>query len=182
MDISWFMRGINESTARRANAEDHCKGRFWEGRFKSQALLDEKAILTCMAYVDLNPIRAKMAQCPEDSDFTSIQERIYQKQTKLKKFGSLDNGTPFALDDYLHLVDCTGRAIIDESKGNIPDELPEILLRMGLNSDIWLDEIKYFDKWYYKAIGTVDNLRKYCKSINQKWIKGLPKENIKIKI
>jgi len=182
MDISWFMRGINESTARRANAEDNCKGRFWEGRFKSQALLDEKAVLTCMAYVDLNPIRAKIAQCPEDSDFTSIQERIYQKQTKLKKFGSHDNDIPFALDDYLHLVDCTGRAIIDESKGYIPDDLPEILLRMGLNSDIWLDQIKYFDKWYYKAIGTVDNMRKYCKSIKQKWIKGLPKENIRIKI
>jgi REP element-mobilizing transposase RayT len=81
--LSWFMGRLNEFIARAANQEDQVKGRFWEARFKCQALLDEAAIAACMVYVDLNPIRAGLAETPEKSDFTSIQERIraWQKET-----------------------------------------------------------------------------------------------------
>jgi hypothetical protein len=72
------MRGVNETIARMANEEEKTKGRFWEGRFRSQALLDEVALLTCMAYVDLNPVRAGMAEDLTDSDFTSIQQRLFE--------------------------------------------------------------------------------------------------------
>ncbi len=128
-DISWFMRCLNEPIARQANQEDNCTGRFGEGRFKSQALLDEAAVLTCMAYVDLNPIRAKMANTPEQSAHTSIRLRIQaalkcEQPAKLLPFigNECDNqrsGIAFGLKDYLELVDDTGRCIRDDKRGSI---------------------------------------------------------------
>ena len=82
--LSWFMGQLNEFIARAANKEDAVKGRFWESRFKCQALLDGAAIASCMVYVDLNPIRAGLAATPEESDFTSIQERIRSWQINTK--------------------------------------------------------------------------------------------------
>jgi REP element-mobilizing transposase RayT len=80
-DLSWYMRVLNETIARKANAEDNCTGRFWEGRFKSQALLDEQAVLMAMSYVDLNPVRACIADTPEESPHTSIAKRLEKPNT-----------------------------------------------------------------------------------------------------
>jgi REP element-mobilizing transposase RayT len=75
-NISQFMAGLNQYLSRRANQEENRKGTFWDRRFNSVSLLDEAAVLSCMAYVDLNPVRAGMANSLEESDFTSIQARL----------------------------------------------------------------------------------------------------------
>ena len=80
MVISWFMRIIKEAIARMDNRKDDCTEGFWEGRFSSQALLDEKALAACSAYVDLNPIRAGIANSLIDSDHTSIKRRCEQAE------------------------------------------------------------------------------------------------------
>ncbi|MCU7850133.1 MAG: transposase [Candidatus Thiodiazotropha sp. (ex Lucinoma kastoroae)] len=194
-DISWFMRNLNEAIARQANQEDGCTGRFWEGRFKSQALLDEGALLTCMSYVDLNPIRAGIATMPETSDYTSIQARIQHlhrlQSTKtgeeafmtpptprgLLPFigGERDNqekGLPFSTADYLQLTDWTGRAIRDDKSGAIPSHLAPILERLNINTDAWLDTIRDYGKRYYRVVGTKEAIRQYSQALGIKWLCG----------
>ncbi len=75
-NVSWFMKCLSEPIAKRSNAEEEVTGHFWEGRFKAKPLVDETAIAACMAYVDLNPIRAGLALTPETSEYTSVRERI----------------------------------------------------------------------------------------------------------
>ncbi len=168
-DISWFMRIVNESIARQANQEDQCSGRFWEGRFKSQALLDEKALLSCMAYVDLNPIRAAIATTPETSEFTSIHARIVANQTKKTLPNTLETftgknsekiGLPFQLLDYLNLVDWTGRIIREDKCGSIDSELPPILQRLALSSNSWAILTSHFESQFSHWVGSEDIVRK----------------------
>lgn len=75
-DISWFMKALAEPIARRCNKQDSCTGRFWEGRFKARKITDEAGLLACSVYVDLNPVRAKAAELPDESVHTSIYDRL----------------------------------------------------------------------------------------------------------
>lgn len=86
-NMGWCLKALKEPVARRCNNEDGCTGAFWEGRYKSIPLLDQVALVSCMAYVDLNPIRATAAATPEQSDYTSIQERISLRQLFEKQHG-----------------------------------------------------------------------------------------------
>lgn len=185
-NISWFMRCLNEFIARKANKEDDCKGRFWEGRFKSQALLDQKALLTCMAYVDLNPVRSQMNESVESSEFTSVFERIHNKShyaentnhlsaKPLKKFIGADHdnsleGISFSFIDYLELVDWSGRIIRYDKNGEISEETPELLYALGLDHQTWLNLAEGFGKEYHCAVGSLEKLTLFAEHTGKKWI------------
>ena len=170
--ISWFMRCLNQPIAYQANREDNCRGKFWESRFTSQALKSEEALLSCMAYVDLNPVRTGTAETPETSSHTSIQERLrpqfdFQQaiddqtacgdlldfKSALKPLLPFENqvvnepqtGILFNFEEYLALVDWTGRIIRSDKRGCIDNALPPILNRLQINPDQWLVNTTQFE-------------------------------------
>jgi len=190
MDISWFMRVLNESVARRANEEDDCTGRFWEGRFRCQALLDEAALAACLAYVDLNPIRAGMADTPEQSDYTSIRRRCEQavsahrpnhsqQQVKgLMPFAGhprqdMPRGLPFRLTDYLDLVDWSGRVLREDKRGSISADLPDILERLNLEPGHWCYLTRHFESRFKGLVGSAYRLKQVCQQRGYMRVPGL---------
>ena len=74
--LGWFMKCLKEPLARLANKQDECTGAFFEGRFKSIAILDEESLLSVCAYIDLNPVAAGIAPTPEESQHTSVKARV----------------------------------------------------------------------------------------------------------
>lgn len=228
MDISWFMRVLNETIARQANAEDKVTGRFWEGRFKSQALLDEQAILTAMAYVDLNPIRAKMVETPEASAHTSVAERMadlkpagkasarharrgrpgenaarmpvdrekpaatpsvtslltLRRETHLAQLplqpllpfdatSRLRAAIPFAFEDYLDLVETTGRSLHPNKRGLINERVPELLQRLAIDPERFIECATGMMKQFGSAIGAPAHLTELCAVRQVKYLRGI---------
>ena len=169
--LSWFMRCLCEPIARRANKDDQCSGRFWEGRFKSQKLLDEAAVLACSVYVDLNPIRAGIAKTPESSRHTSahvrISSRVGRRRASNKGFLSM------RLEDYLKILDWTGRQIRRDKRSSIPAEMSPILVRLGLSDEYWIDCVKNFGRWFHRAAGSVSALSNEAARAGKHWLQGV---------
>jgi REP element-mobilizing transposase RayT len=241
--VSWFMKCISEPIAKRSNREDEVTGHFWEARFKAQPLLDETAIAACMAYVDLNPIRAAIAQSPETSEFTSVYDRIADRQiaalnppasatpSSSPEPSSTPSSTPssipsavapetltehgpaagwlapvalepkptpspqprnlsrthcatrrltdrgclfMSLDQYLQLIDWTGRQLRIDKPGHIPPHLDPILTRLDCSPETWLDLVKNFRRRFRTEAGRPETLRiihtqrRHCRSSNQR--------------
>ena len=202
--VSWFMKILKERVARRANREDNCTGHFWEGRFTSVRLLDQAAVIACMAYVDLNPIRAAIAKTPEDSAYTSIQLRITTRQTAARLAAlavsvpaaappsapSAEDGLwlsplsrcscpppegaaalfPLSLDEYLELVDATGRIVKSGKRGSIPAHLLPILTRLKIDAERWVDLMLRKEGFWGTAIGSALNRAAEAARRGVKWI------------
>jgi len=269
-DPSWFMRALCEPIARMANQHDECTGRFWEGRFKAQKITDEAGLLACSMYVDLNPIRAAMAETPEESVHTSAFDRIrsiqaiqidsaaadlsvitnkeagrrirntpikelkaqrtaMKKQSRRKilsdawlcpltidermtieqREGSglggrnrpvkdavagvrLQRGEPVAsaigsgvrcsdkgflsmkIEEYLKLLDWTGRQGRIDKRGKIPSDLQPIFSRLGIDSSMWCDLVWNFKRYFGggNSAGKPDSLAKDASNRNRKWSRG----------
>ena len=183
--ISWFMRLINEPIARQANAEDQCSGKFWEARFKSQALCDEKALVACMAYVDLNPIRAKMADTPEASEHTSVKQRCEHfinnaqvQPNRLMPFVGnprepMPEGLPFALKDYLELVDWTGRIVREDKRGAISATDSSILTRLAIETQQWLFLTRNFESTFKSLVGCAFSIKQAAEKLGYRRSPGL---------
>ncbi|MDZ7784095.1 MAG: transposase [Halioglobus sp.] len=177
-DLSWYMRCLNEFIARKANAEDNCTGRFWEGRFKSQALLDEAALISCMAYVDLNPVRAGTAKTLPESDFSSVQSRLASidnskprknatsTRVPLMSFADAlsqphtrEDFLPIAWPAYLALVEATGRQCVYGKRGAISDKLHQGLRVLDLSIQQWDILVENIQASKLPVIGSLDRLR-----------------------
>jgi hypothetical protein len=217
--ISWFMASLCEPIARRANREDGCTGRFFEGRYKSQRIADEAALLACSMYIDLNPIRAAIADTPETSEFTAVFERIVSRQqsSRLHDATSPDETSaanasaerdgwlspvpdadvpgestriaaskhcgarrasdrgflPMTLDEYLELLDWTGRQVRADKRGTIPLHLAPILERLRINGDAWVDTIDQFGRLFRRAAGRVASMGALAAARGKRWFQGL---------
>lgn len=188
--LSWFMRCLNEQIARRANREDDVTGHFWQGRFKSQALLDEAALISAMIYVELNPVRAGLVDCPEDCAFSSANLRA-EAARSLIPYELRDDAerilVPFAgerspecessafipayLDDYLELLDWSGRLIKLGVRGRIPDSLPPILSRLGLSKAGYASYIRTSGRPFY-VMGHPSRLTDMAARFNKRRLRG----------
>ena len=186
-DLSWYMRCINEFIARQANKEDECTGRFWEGRFKSQALLDHAALIACMAYVDLNPVRAGVSKTLDASDFTSVQHRIIEKgegeidrsdnraAVPLLEFSRPNAGNhslPVSWPAYLSLVEATGRQKRPGKRGFLSTQDAKTLTQLGLTENRWRSLLTGLYTANLGAIGNLELLNAYQRATGRRQTSG----------
>ena len=180
-DLSWLMRCLAEPIARQANREDLCKGRFWEGRFKAQRLCDERALLAAMAYVDLNPVRAGIAQGLEDSAHTSVARRLASARSTKQVMsaglgpilGVLQPPLAITTADYLQLLDWTGRQLAPDKRGCMTGDAPACLQSVEADPAHWATRVRSVGSGYWRAVGSAEQLIKLAKGIGQRWLKGL---------
>jgi hypothetical protein len=146
---------------------------------------DESAVLACMAYVDLDPIRAKMEVTLETSKHTSIQHRIQalikgeQPKNLMRFVGNhrqdMPKGMAYSLIDYCELVNCTGRCIREDKAGYIEQHQSPILERLGLDTEQWLTLTTEFEQHFSTAVGSEHMLQQFKHHTNHQRIRGMAK-------
>lgn len=180
-DLSWFMRCLAEPIARRANREDGCKGRFWEGRYKCQLLCDERALIAAMAHVDLNPIRAGISERLDTSTHTSAHDRITAAQTTPETLaqplqpviGIQRRALSVSTADYLLLLEWTGRVLAPGKREASAEQAPAVLSMFDRTPERWTMRVRGHGSGWMRAAGSVHDLMAHAERIGQRWLKGI---------
>ena len=215
------MKALNEPIARRANREDNCThgrsfrrrffrwcenrtcctpcaGQFWEHRFKCQALLEDHAVLSCMTYVDLNPARAAICDTLIDSDHTTIQRRLREREghvrttvrkcslleRALKPVAGLDADDLLGMSEsrYIELVQWTGEQVRADKRGKLRPltqgnrVAPADIWQIASHPKQWVRQVKGTESIYYRAIGSAEALMEKAVDLDQVWMKGVAGE------
>ena len=185
--LSWFMGRLNEPIAKQSNTEDNCTGRFWEGRYSSQVLLDEAAVFSCMVYVDLNPVRARITDKLESSNNTGIKNRLEKlKEIEPSQARALLSANVNALSQttkgkqlsmslkaYVELVEWTGKNIVYPNKAKLPSHIAFSLQQLNLQQEHWLRQIENFNEHYCHVVGSVELIREKAKQLKKRCLKGV---------
>jgi hypothetical protein len=79
---------------------------------------------------------------------------------------------PLGLDDYLHLLDWTGRQVRHGKRGAIPSTLEPILERLRIASDMWVDMVVNFSRWFRQAAGRAESLADEAARRGRRWLHG----------
>lgn len=192
-NLSWFMGRLNQHLAQLVNREEKTTGSFWEKRFFCKRLVDPSGVLASMAYVDLNPIRAKLAETPETSEFTSAydrivalqeeessQEKTFEREKAIARAKQLcalkeeeELPIPITTEAYLELLDWTGRSILADKPGAIPSSLSPILSRLKIRQQHWPQAILSYSSLFWRIIGSFSSMVLAAKKAQKQWFQGL---------
>jgi hypothetical protein len=202
-NVSWFMAALSEYIARRANFEDGSDGRFFSGRFQCREISHEAGLLVGGMYVDLNLLRAGEAATPESSVYSSIWFRVRARQAAsggdltapaedawlapltLQKdhLGDVpcitggrasDKGLlTISLDQYLKLLDWSGRQLQAGKRGAIPADLAPILERLGIDGDELLDTLDDFPRLFPRLVGRAEQILERAREVGRRWLQGV---------
>lgn len=177
-NISHFMGMLNWHIARRANKEEGRKGHFWEGRFYSQALLDEKSLLACMAYVDLNPIRSGVSPSVDKSKYTSIHYRMIRKNERHKPLESFQsnnqsNSIPCDFQNYVALLAQLAQRQQSTDKKRSVSSLSPAQIIGGLSDSQWYELTQRFESFFCYAVGEEAALHHFKWIMGKKRIRGV---------
>jgi hypothetical protein len=85
----------------------------------------------------------------------------------------MPKGLPFCLTDYIELVDWTGRIIREDKKGSIPNQLPPVLARLGIEVDNWIYLAEHFESPFKSLVGTALSMRHACEQLGKNWVHGI---------